>query len=132
VITMSPSLPTQEAMDTRLEAERPTLEAVWNTLRQTLALQGFGDAMSAIPRKLSRYELRRDAYDGSESLYGEWRTDEGKLLGTILVHATGQVFAEFDVLRPHPSDRRWFVEAVTAWGSRGAIKSELKLLPVLG
>lgn len=122
----------QNAVDTRLNAERATLESVWTALRQTLARQGFRDAMSAIPRRLSRCELRRDAFDGSESFYGEWRTEEGKLQGSVLIHAVGQVFAEFDVLRPHPTDRRWFVEAVTAWGPRHAIKSELKLLPVLG
>ena len=120
------------AVDARLAIEHQTLEAVWTALRQTLAKQGFGNALSVIPRKLSRCELRRDAFDGSESFFGEWRNDEGKLLGSVLIHAEGQVFAEFDVLKPHPTDRSWFVEAVTAWGNRNAIKSELRLLPVLG
>jgi len=53
------------------------------------------------------------------------------LLGNLIAHAGGEFFAEYDVLCVHPNDRRWFVEAVTAWGRPGVIKTELRLLPAL-
>lgn len=117
--------------ETRLRNEHETINTVWAVLRQTLLAQGFEDTMSAQPRRLSRYELRRDTFDDSESFYGEWRSTNAQLQGTVLIHAKGQVYAEFDVLKPHPTDKRWFVEAVTAWGHNNTLKSELKMMPAL-
>lgn len=123
---------TDDAVSQRLALEAPLLEEAWNALRQELARTGFKDALSLVPRQFDRSELRRDPFDGSEALYNEWRDKAGQLKGSAVVHGDGQVFAEFDVVRPHPTDRRWFVESVTAWGRPGALKSELKLLPVIG
>lgn len=117
--------------DTRLRSEHETIKSVWSALRQTLLAQGFDDTMSAHPRHLSRYELRRDTFDDSESFYGEWRSANAQLQGTVLIHANGQVYAEFDVLKPHPTNQLWFVEAVTAWGRNKTLKSELKIMPAL-
>lgn len=79
----------------------------------------------------SRSELREDPFDHSQALYAEWRTPGGALLGSVLVNGDGQAFAEFDVLLPHPRRPAWVIEAVTAWGRVGALKSELRLLPAL-
>jgi len=116
----------------RCAAEAPLLEEMWAALRTELAKSGFANALTLVPREFSMRELRRDGFDGTEALYSEWRSPQGSLLGSAIVHGNGTFYAEFDVVRPHPTDRRWFVEAVTAWGKRGAIKTELKLLPVLG
>ncbi|HEX4975629.1 MAG TPA: hypothetical protein VFV48_07080 [Pseudomonadales bacterium] len=115
--------------DIRLRHEHETILTVWSVLRQTLLAKGFDDTMSVQTRRLSRYELRRDTLDDSESFYGEWRSANAQLEGTVLIHANGQVYAEFDVLKPHPTDKRWFVEAVTAWGRNNMLKSELKMMP---
>ncbi len=47
----------------------------------------------------------------------------------MLFHADGSFFAEYDVIRDHPGDPRWFVEAVNAWGRGSDIRSEPRLLP---
>ena len=49
----------------------------------------------------------------------------------IHIGFVGQAFAGFDVLLPHPRKPAWVIEAVTAWGRVGALKSELRLLPAL-
>jgi hypothetical protein len=121
-----------EPLIARCNAEAPLLEQMWAAMRMELARSGFANALSLVPHEFSSRELRRDAFDGSEALYGEWRSQDGSLLGSAIVHRDGVLFAEFDVVRAHPTDKRWFVEAVTAWGKLGSIKSELKLLPVLG
>jgi hypothetical protein len=52
------------------------------------------------------------------------------MCGTLLIHTDGSFFAEYDVIREHPRDTRWFVEVVTAWGRGGIIRFVPRLLPV--
>ncbi len=92
---------------------------------------GLDDMPSRIEAELSNQEWRTDPFDGSQGLYGEWRDERGQKLGNILVNGGGQVFAEFDVLCPHPTKSKWFIEAVTAWGPATNVKAELRLLPAL-
>lgn len=105
---------------------------IWQALRHELTRKGLSDVLETEPRPLVATQLRRDPYDGTDAVYGEWRDPNGRLLGNLILHADGKVFAELDVMRPHPTDTRWFVEGVTAWGNPGALKAELKLLPALG
>lgn len=77
------------------------------------------------------FSLKRDPFSGENSLEGIWQDAKGQRTGTILIHSDGSFFAEYDVLRQHPKDARWFVEAVTAWGRDNIIKSEPRLLAAL-
>jgi len=77
------------------------------------------------------FSLKRDPFSGEESVEGLWHDGDGQRIGMILFHAGGSFFAEYDVTCPHPSDERWFVEAVTAWGDGDIIKTEPRLLPAL-
>jgi len=110
---------------------QPLIEQVREALRGEMARQGLMQALGAVPADLQYCELREDTLAQTHSFYGEWRDAKGKLLGSLIVHAGGEFFAEYDVLIGHPTDRRWFVEAVTAWGRPGVIKSELRLLAAL-
>jgi hypothetical protein len=74
--------------------------------------------------------LQRDPASGQSSLVGIWRDANGQRVGSIIFHCDGSFFAEYDVVEPHPQDRRWFVEAVNAWGKNNTIKSEPRLLPM--
>lgn len=76
------------------------------------------------------FDLSRDPASGEHSLIGVWRDKNGLKQGTILFHADGSFFAEYDVVCEHPKKEQWFVEAVTAWGNSGLIKSESRLLPI--
>ena len=78
----------------------------------------------------AKFELSRDPASGEFSLVGEWRDKNGLKQGSILFHADGSFFAEYDVICEHPGNKKWFVEAVTAWGNSNLIKSEARLLPV--
>jgi len=76
------------------------------------------------------YDLSRDPASGEYTLVGIWRDARGNKLGEILFHGDGSFFAEYDVIRNHPKDKRWFVEAVTAWGRGSDVRSEARLLPI--
>ncbi|TGD75122.1 hypothetical protein E4634_03690 [Mangrovimicrobium sediminis] len=128
--------PTQQvyadALRERMELERPTIAALRSTLVGEMQRFGFDDLAEALGERLVNPELRKDSFDGSVSLFAEWRTPSGALLGYLLIHGGGQVYAEFDVLRPHPSRAQWVIEAMTAWGQADNIKAEPRLLPALG
>lgn len=80
----------------------------------------------------AHFEVSRDPYDSSYSLIGVWRDERGNKQGEILFHSDGSFFAEYDVISEHPTRPQWFVEAVTAWGNRNLLKTELRLLPAVG
>jgi len=80
-----------------------------------------------------RYSLERDPLSGLDALVGVWsHPTSGYKLGMIIFHVDDSFFAEYDVLQPHPSKRKWFVEAVTVWGKGDDIKGDPRLLPALG
>lgn len=62
---------------------------------------------------------------------GVWRNTRNDRCGTLTINSDGSFYAEFDLFCPHPGDERWFVEMVTAWGNREAVRSEVKLIPKL-
>lgn len=74
----------------------------------------------------------KDPYSGLDSLVGIWRNRQGHRIGEIKLHGDGSFYAEYDVALPHPSNARWFVEAVVAWGRDDIVKGEAKLLPAVG
>ena len=119
------------ALQQRKLAESATLEIVRAALRSELARNGIAQALSAVPNDMQHCEVRKDVVDGSEAFYGEWWDARDRKIGSVIVHATGEFFAEYDVLIGHPTDKRWFVEAVTAWGKPGVVKAELRLLAAL-
>lgn len=123
---MSPSL------EQRLQQAEPLFAEIWQALAGLLAAAGIEQPLAVAGTPHSRSELRVDSFDQNQSLYAEWRTPGGGYQGSILVHADGLAFAEFDVLLAHPHKPSWVIEAATAWGRHGAVKSELRLLPALG
>lgn len=120
-----------DAVNLRKQELQPMLDQVRAELQRQLAKNGIELGAKAVPTELGYCELRKDSFDGSEPFYGEWHDVNGRKLGEIIVQAGGQFFAEFDVLQNHPTDKRWYVEAVTAWGKPGVVKSELRLLEAL-
>lgn len=96
--------------------------------REVLKL-GFspGDVALKHPQEAS-YRLQRDTFTSEYSLVGDWLSEQGKSLGTLLFHADGSFFVEQDIVRPHPVRSGWFVEAIHAWGKGDEIRAEPRLL----
>jgi len=87
-------------------------------------------ALLTAPWERARFEMQRDPASGEFSLVGTWKNAQGQHVGSIIFHCDGTFFAEYDVVEQHPTDQRWFVEAVSAWGKNDTIKSEPRLLPM--
>ncbi len=126
------SVATGDVLGERCAAELPALLAIWDAFQAQLTKAGFVELKLGEADEFGMRELRRDPFDGSEALYSEWRGLDGRRVGNALIRADGNIYAELDVVQPHPTDKRWFVEGVSVWGSKDAIKAELKLLPALG
>ena len=120
-----------ERVAQRLEDCRPLVQAVCTALAAEVDKLAFpAGAIRPEPPEEGGYQLSRDPASGKDSLVGIWRDARGHKCGTLLIHADGSFFAEYDVIKEHPRDARWFVEAVTAWGRGEIIRSEPRLLPV--
>jgi hypothetical protein len=109
----------------------PLAQAIHAALLAELDKLGFipGTITIADPAQVG-YRLERDPASGEHSLVGEWRDPRGQKLGGLVFHQDGSFFVEHDVIRSHPRDDRWFVEAVNAWGRDFDIRAEPRLLPV--
>ncbi|MEJ2466526.1 MAG: hypothetical protein P8045_12615 [Candidatus Thiodiazotropha sp.] len=93
----------------------------------------LGFASEDVPLKRPQeaaYRLERDPSTSEYSLVGDWLSEQGMKLGTLLFHADGSFFVEQDIVRPHPKRSGWFVEAVNAWGRGNDIRAEARLLPM--
>lgn len=121
--------PYSAELQQRLHSEEGNINLVKQAMVKELSRFGLEALQTTMDKPFSTVALRKDPFDGAETLFGEWRDKNGQLIGNMQVMENGQVFAEFDVVLPHPSDNRWFIEAVTAWGPITALKTELRLLP---
>jgi hypothetical protein len=125
--------PRLDSIELRIEAARGTAEEVCAALERETRKLGFAESQVRVPAfEAARFSLQRDAASGRDSLVCDWLDANGRRNGHLLFHADGSFWAEYDVTRPHPTDRRWFVEAVTAWGRDHMVKAEPRLLPALG
>ncbi len=77
------------------------------------------------------FELIKDPYSGEQNLACYWYNKTNKQrIGRLQFNSDGSFYAEYDVVKAHPGKPKLFVEAVTAWGKAGQIKSEPKLLDI--
>lgn len=117
-----------EAVADRFQQLRSLGEVICIRLKMEAVKLGLKDDVIDPLMEMADYVLSRDRVDGKDSLVGTWHDAKGNKMGEILFHADGSFFAEYDVICNHPTDSRWFVEAVTAWGRGSDIRSEARLL----
>jgi len=120
-------------MDTEISERyakvEPLAEQIGQRLQQEIDKLGFNaDELQLLPPADAVYRLEKDTASGEYSLIGDWRNDIGIKMGCLVFHTDGSFFAEQDIVMRHPSNERWFVEAVNAWGKGSEIKAEARLL----
>lgn len=112
----------------RQTQELLTVAKVWRAFMQECDKLELSTPLAQQAPNFTTTEVRKDPFDNSESLYCEWRNDSGALIGTLVIHANGSVFAEYDLVQPHPKNTELFIESVCAFGSRDNLVTELKTL----
>ncbi len=122
-MTVPPELPAEW----RAQAER-TVQA----LRQEAAKYTAAGAAPVIELDAVRFTSVTDPFSQQLGYEGVWLNARGDLCGTLTINSDGSFYAEYDLFCPHPSDARWFVEMVTAWGDAASLRCEAQMIPSLG
>lgn len=110
---------------------RPLAESICHRLTEEIHDLGFTEAdIEHYPRyNDADFVLIKDPYSGEQNLACYWYDETKKQrIGRLQFNSDGTFYAEYDVVKPHPSIASRFVEGVTAWGKAEQIKSEATLL----
>lgn len=123
-----------DALTAKIQEHAAKAEQICAELNRQILKLGFPAEKATVTLGDNiQYRLERDPASGLDSLVGMWMHPSSHYkLGTLLFHGDGSFFAEYDVLQPHPTKSKWFVEAVSVWGNADTIKGDPKLLPALG
>ncbi|WP_150051081.1 MULTISPECIES: hypothetical protein [Methylomonas] len=115
-----------------IEARREFGQAVCKRIGENIAKLGFApeEGVSAPEFDGAEFSLVVDPYTQSQDLVGYWYNPGKQRIGQIKFHGDGSFYAEYDVVKPHPRKKQFFVEAINAWGQQDNIKTEAKLLDV--
>lgn len=68
------------------------------------------------------FEEATDPYSREVSRIAVWRG--GARYGKAIFFPDGRVFAEYQVLLPHPAQAERYVDSVQVWGSPGCLRGE--------
>jgi len=120
------------AIEEHIAAKREFGKTVCQRISENIAKLGFSlQADIPIPNfDSAEFSLVIDPFTQSEDLVGYWYKAGKQRIGQIKFHGDGSFYAEYDVVKPHPSKKHFFVEAINAWGKQDNIKTEAKLLDV--
>ena len=86
-----------------------------------------GEAITVPPFEAARFTLEHDLYNGEQTLRAAFFPSQTYCIGFLLFHFDGSSFAEYHVMRPHPTRPSMFIEAVEAWVRDGKIQTDLRL-----
>lgn len=101
--------------------------AICETMQEQVAKTGVTKVIT-IDFDCATFRMEKDPYSGQFSLEGKWLDRNNQTCGNIIFHADGTFFAEYDVIAEYPCKKRWFIEAITAWGRDDNIKTDLRLM----
>ncbi len=114
-----------------IDQQRTIAENICTKLIDEINKLGFSVAdMTSYPDyDQASYVLIKDPYTGQQNLACYWYDSyKSQRIGRLQFNSDGTFYSEYDVVKPHPSKTKWFVEGVVAWGNSYQIKSEAKLL----
>ncbi|MGZ8191262.1 MAG: hypothetical protein ACXWTS_08540 [Methylococcaceae bacterium] len=118
-----------------ITANRALAEGICQRMSQEINMLGFTEAeIQHYPNyDDGSFVLIKDPYTGEQNLSCYWYdSSKSQRIGRLQFNSDGSFYAEYDVVKTHPSKPKWFVEGVTAWGNAENVKAEAKLLPMAG
>ena len=86
-----------------------------------------GEAINIPPFEAARFTLEHDLYNGEQTLRASFFPSPSYCIGFLLFHFDGSSFAEYHVMRLHPTRPTLFIEAVEAWVREGKVQTDLRL-----
>jgi hypothetical protein len=122
---MEPLVPLQQRIAAATE-EGVALLAAMRAMVAKLKLPG--EAIVIPEYEAAKFTLEHDQYNGQQTLMASFYPTPHNRAGVLLFHSDGSCFAEYQVMRPHPGKKAWFIESVQAWVRDGEIKTDMRLL----
>lgn len=99
--------------------------AVCNALRYQVVKLGLSIGDEPVWDEITLRQIV-DPYSQQTSVIGIW---QGRLrYGSLTLFPDGRVFAEYQVLQPHPEKEDCYVEAVQVWGKPGQFRGDAVLV----
>ena len=86
-----------------------------------------GESITIPSFETARFTLEHDLYNGKQTLRAAFFPSQHDCIGFLLVHSDGSTFAEYHVMRQHPTRPSLFIEAVEAWVRDGKIQTDTRL-----
>lgn len=118
------------SLDELIRAKRAFGTRVCQRISESIANLGFSVQIRIdLPNyDAAQFSLVTDPYTQSQDLVGHWFDQRKQRIGQIQFLGDGSVYAEYDIIQPHPGKKQYFVESINAWGVQDNIKTEAKLL----
>ena len=102
-----------------------------DALREKVAgLKLSGEEVTIPPFESAQFTLEHDLYNGQQTLMASFYPSQYYRAGFLLFHSDGSCFAEYHVMRQHPTRPALFIEAAEAWVRDGEIKTDTRLAPM--
>ena len=112
----------------RVEEAQAEGELLLVALREKIVkLNMPGEAIDIPSFKSAQFKLEHDMYNGEQTLRATFFPSKYYCIGFLLFHSDGSSYAEYNVMRPHPTRPQFFIEAVEAWGGAQGIKTDMRL-----
>lgn len=112
----------------RVEGAQEQGELLLEALREKIAMLNMpGDAIEIPSFKAAQFKLEHDMYNGTQTLRAAFFHSKFYCIGFLLFHSDGSSYAEYNVMKPHPTRPQFFIEAVEAWGGPQGIKTDMRL-----
>lgn len=86
-----------------------------------------GEAITIPPFEAAHFTLEHDLYNGEQTLRAAFYPSQHYCIGFLLFHFDGSSFAEYHVMRQHPTRPALFIEAAEAWVRDGKIQADTRL-----
>lgn len=102
--------------------------AVCSAIREQVGKLGLDIGTEPV-WELAVFRSQTDPFSQETSLIGTWQG--GQRYGTVTLFPDGRIFAEYQVLLPHPERPDAYVEAVQVWGKPEKIRGEAVIIEYL-
>lgn len=118
-------------MSNALDPERPDDglgAAVCGAIREQVGKLGLNIDPEPV-WELAVFRSQTDPFSQEASLVGTWQG--GQRYGTVTVFPDGRIFAEYQVLLPHPGRADAYIESVQVWGRPEKLRGEAVIFEYL-
>jgi hypothetical protein len=118
----------QHVIKQRIALSSSQGNALIDALQERVIKLGLpGEVITIPPFEAARFTLEHDLYNGEQTLRAAFFPSQYYCIGFLLFHFDGSSFAEYHIMRQHPSRPQLFIEAVEAWVRDGKIQTDVRL-----